>query len=506
MKIGYARVSTDEQTLALQHDALQADGCDVVYDDKGVSGTAMKRPGLAAALAAAKEGDTLTVWRIDRLGRTTAGLALLLDELHGRGVEFHSIMDGMDTRTAAGKALYGIMSVLAQLERDLISERTKAGLKGAKRRGKRAGRPPSFTPEKRELAVRLIEDGRAGRRLPAWSASRLRRYGGTSTPLARDYSQPWKGLKTSTRISWRGRARRRACPLRTRPTRSVFRRAPPAPPLRSCRPRKRRAVSDAEPARQDRERLPPPGRHLLPQAAPAQASRGEDFRTLPFDVPPRESAKLDALLRDIRARQEMVKSILEDEDEATPLHFVGSATVQQGVQAVIDSIAAKLEIPLDTLSRRNGTADDLFRDLRSRSERIGVFVLLVGDLGSHHHTISERVFRGFAIADRVAPFVVINDQDAKPPVRSRSCTSWRISGWARPASAAWSEKARPRRPKVPLSSSATMSPGGSCCPIRLSPPARTSPRPTCRAPWPPLPAWPKPGASASLWSRIACTA
>jgi Zn-dependent peptidase ImmA (M78 family) len=146
---------------------------------------------------------------------------------------------------------------------------------------------------------------------------------------------------------------------------------------------------------------------------PAQASRGEDFRTLPFEVPPRESAKLDALLRDIRARQEMVKSILEDEDEATPLDFVGSATVQQGVQAVIDSIAAKLEIQLDTLSRRNGSADDLFKDLRSRSERIGVFVLLVGDLGSHHHTISERVFRGFAIADRVAPFVVINDQDAK---------------------------------------------------------------------------------------------
>ncbi len=145
MKIGYARVSTERADLALQHDALQADGCDVVYDDKGVSGTAMKRPGLAAALAAAKAGDTLTVWRIDRLGRTTAGLALLLDDCTGAAVEFHSIMDGMDTRTAAGKALYGIMSVLAQLERDLISERTKAGLKAAKRRGKRAGRPPSFT-------------------------------------------------------------------------------------------------------------------------------------------------------------------------------------------------------------------------------------------------------------------------------------------------------------------------------------------------------------------------
>lgn len=160
MKIGYARVSTDEQILALQLDALQASGCEAIHEDQGVSGTAMKRPGLTAALAAVQPGDTLTVWRIDRLGRTTAGLAMLLDDLHARGVEFHSIMDGMDTRTATGKALYGIMSVLAQLERDLISERTKAGLKAARRRGKRAGRPPSLTPEKRDMALRLIEEGK----------------------------------------------------------------------------------------------------------------------------------------------------------------------------------------------------------------------------------------------------------------------------------------------------------------------------------------------------------
>jgi len=105
MKVGYARVSTDEQTLALQHDALRADGCEAIHEDKGISGTAMKRPGLTAALAALQPGDTLTVGCIDRLGRTTAGLALLPDELHGRGVEFRSIMDGMDTRTATGKAL-----------------------------------------------------------------------------------------------------------------------------------------------------------------------------------------------------------------------------------------------------------------------------------------------------------------------------------------------------------------------------------------------------------------
>jgi Zn-dependent peptidase ImmA (M78 family) len=145
---------------------------------------------------------------------------------------------------------------------------------------------------------------------------------------------------------------------------------------------------------------------------PPKASRGEDFRTLRFDVPPRENAKVDTLLRDIRARQEMVRSILEDED-APRLDFVASVAMAHGVQHVVESIAGKLEFRLDADARRNGTADDFFRELRIRAERIGVFVLLVGDLGSHHHTISERVFRGFAIADPIAPFVVINDQDAK---------------------------------------------------------------------------------------------
>jgi Zn-dependent peptidase ImmA (M78 family)/transcriptional regulator with XRE-family HTH domain len=145
---------------------------------------------------------------------------------------------------------------------------------------------------------------------------------------------------------------------------------------------------------------------------PQRGARGEDFRTLPFDVPPRENAKLDALLRDIRARQEMVKSILEDEDDTSPLPFVGSASVSDGVQAVVTSIAKTLGLDLNQQGR-SGNADDLFRELRYRTERAGVFVLLVGDLGSHHSAIRESVFRGFAIADPIAPFVVINDQDAK---------------------------------------------------------------------------------------------
>ena len=147
-------------------------------------------------------------------------------------------------------------------------------------------------------------------------------------------------------------------------------------------------------------------------APPRQASRGEDFRTLPYAVSPRESATLDALLRDIRARQAMVKSLLEDEEETTALAFVGSARLEDGPQAVVDRIAERLGFSITAGTRRHGTPDDLFRELRRRTEAAGLFVLLVGDLGSHHHTISERVFRGFAIADPIAPFIVINDQDA----------------------------------------------------------------------------------------------
>jgi Zn-dependent peptidase ImmA (M78 family) len=148
---------------------------------------------------------------------------------------------------------------------------------------------------------------------------------------------------------------------------------------------------------------------------PRKGERGEDFRTLPAAVSNRDGANLDALLRDIRARQEMVKSLLEDEEETRPLPFVGSATISQGVEAVVKSIAAAIGYDPETQRRRSANigADDLFRELRLRTEAIGVFVLLVGDLGSHHSAISETVFRGFAIADKIAPFIIINDQDAR---------------------------------------------------------------------------------------------
>ncbi|PNG26477.1 helix-turn-helix domain-containing protein [Methylocella silvestris] len=146
---------------------------------------------------------------------------------------------------------------------------------------------------------------------------------------------------------------------------------------------------------------------------PQKGERGEDFRTLTGNVSNRENAMLDALLRDIHARQEMVRSLREDEEDVEPLAFVGSRNIRDGVPSVVESISKALGVSEGRKDGRNGSPDDFFRELRNRAERIGVFVLLVGDLGSHHSAISETVFRGFTIADRIAPFVVINDQDAK---------------------------------------------------------------------------------------------
>ena len=146
---------------------------------------------------------------------------------------------------------------------------------------------------------------------------------------------------------------------------------------------------------------------------PAKGERGEDFRRTAGQVSRRDNSLLDTLLRDIRARQEMVKSLLEDEEEAHGLPFVGSATIDQEPGAVAASIASTLAFDYQRREARRGDAEALFRTLRERAESVGVFVLLVGDLGSHHTELSAEVFRGFAIADKIAPFVVINDKDAR---------------------------------------------------------------------------------------------
>jgi len=146
---------------------------------------------------------------------------------------------------------------------------------------------------------------------------------------------------------------------------------------------------------------------------PVKGERGEDFRQTAGQVTRRNNALLDALLRDIRARQEMVKSLLEDEEDARNLSFVGSATIDQEPVAVAASIASTLAFDYQRREARRGDADALFRILREQAESIGVFVLLAGDLGSYHTELSADVFRGFAISDEVAPFVVINDKDAR---------------------------------------------------------------------------------------------
>ena len=145
---------------------------------------------------------------------------------------------------------------------------------------------------------------------------------------------------------------------------------------------------------------------------PRKGDRGQDFRTLPEGHDPASNALLDVLIRDVRARQSMVRAVLEDEEEAEPHAFIGSMTMDDGIRAVLGSI--RQTIPMDIAEfRAQVTAEDAFKLLRSRVENIGIYVLLIGNLGSYHTAIDLETFRGFAVADEVAPFVIMNDQDAK---------------------------------------------------------------------------------------------
>ena len=146
---------------------------------------------------------------------------------------------------------------------------------------------------------------------------------------------------------------------------------------------------------------------------PAKGDRGADFRTLPAEHSDADDALLDALLRDVRARQSMVRAVLEDLEEAETLDFVGSHQMEDGPAAVLASLRALLDVVLASY-RRQRSAGDAFNLLRESSERAGIFVLIKGDLGNYRSAIDLSIFRGFSIADEVAPFVVINDQDARP--------------------------------------------------------------------------------------------
>jgi len=158
MLIGYARVSTQDQHLELQKQALLTAGCERIYDDT-LSGSRGERPGLAQALDVVRSGDTLVVWKLDRLGRSVKNLIDLVSHLEHAGVHFKSITDGIDTSTASGRFFFHVMASLAQMERELIVERTKAGLEIAKQSGRKGGRKRLMTDNKLEAAKKLLASG-----------------------------------------------------------------------------------------------------------------------------------------------------------------------------------------------------------------------------------------------------------------------------------------------------------------------------------------------------------
>ena len=164
--IGYARVSTAEQDAALQLDALSAAGCDPLFEDHA-SGAKADRPGLAEALGYVRSGDALVVWKLDRLGRSMAHLIDTVRRLEAKGVGFRSLTEGVDTTTPGGTLIFHLFGALAQFERDLIRERTRAGLKAAEARGRKGGRKPTVDARQARagpVADRRRADGARGSR------------------------------------------------------------------------------------------------------------------------------------------------------------------------------------------------------------------------------------------------------------------------------------------------------------------------------------------------------
>src|SRR3954447_15203320 len=157
MLIGYARISTTDQTLDLQRDALEKAGCENIFTDT-VSGTKAERKGLTEALSHLRAGDTLVVWRLDRLGRSLRHLIDTITKLHERGVGFKSLQENIDTTTSGGKLVFHIFGALAEFEREIIRERTQAGLQSARSRGKVGGRPKALNAKQVDMLRRLAAD------------------------------------------------------------------------------------------------------------------------------------------------------------------------------------------------------------------------------------------------------------------------------------------------------------------------------------------------------------
>src|SRR5919197_1903638 len=157
MNIGYARISTQDQTLNLQKDALKKIGCTKIFTDTA-SGAKAERKGFDEALEYVREGDTLVVWRLDRLGRSLKHLIETITELNNRKIGFKSLQENIDTTTSGGKLVFHIFGALAEFERDIIRERTQAGLLAARARGRKGGRPKALTPKKAQMAQDLYRN------------------------------------------------------------------------------------------------------------------------------------------------------------------------------------------------------------------------------------------------------------------------------------------------------------------------------------------------------------
>jgi Enterobacteriaceae phage serine recombinase len=160
MKYGYARVSTDDQNPAMQLAALKQAGCKTVFKDE-VTGAHVNRPALARCLKTLQPGDTLIVWKLDRLGRSLRDLIHMLDDFKRQGIKFKSLTEAIDTETPTGRAMWQMIGVLAELERSLITERTRAGVKAAQRRGVKFGRKAKLTPDRLAHACKLIDQGKS---------------------------------------------------------------------------------------------------------------------------------------------------------------------------------------------------------------------------------------------------------------------------------------------------------------------------------------------------------
>lgn len=159
MLVGYMRVSTNEQNLALQRNALKAAGCERLYDDT-CSGSVAERPGLTKALDHMRAGDALVVWKLDRIGRSLSHVVELVDGLQARGIGLKVLTGGIDATTSTGRLVFGIFATLAEFERDLIRERTMAGLAAARARGRNGGRPRLMTRAKLRTAMVMMADRR----------------------------------------------------------------------------------------------------------------------------------------------------------------------------------------------------------------------------------------------------------------------------------------------------------------------------------------------------------